>query len=53
MGTSTLLDEVVREASALVTFWRPEGSMQETGELFFKIDDDNVYTLDPVEALPS
>ncbi|EKU81792.1 hypothetical protein ABIB42_000318 [Massilia sp. UYP32] len=53
MGTSTLLDEVVREASALVTFWWLEGRMQETGELFFEIDDDNVYTLDPVEALAS
>ena len=53
MGTSTLLDEVVREAPALVTFWWPEGSIQGTGELFFEIDDDNVYTLDPVEALAS
>lgn len=49
MEATELLAEVAREATSRVTFWWPQGTVAETGELFFEIDDDNAYTLEAVE----
>jgi hypothetical protein len=49
MRGSARLAEFVQEAAALVTFWWPQGTVKETGELFFEIDEDNVYVLEPIE----
>jgi hypothetical protein len=51
MAASAPLAEIVQEAAARVTFWWPAGTVRETGELFFEIDDDNAYTLEPVEPV--
>jgi hypothetical protein len=51
MESSDLLAEVVREAANYVTFWWPQGAIKETGELFFEIDEDNAYTLEPIEPI--
>lgn len=48
MDRSALLEEVVQEAAARVTFWWPAGTLPETGELFFELDADNAYTLEAV-----
>jgi hypothetical protein len=48
MGASATLAEIMREAAALVTFWWPEGTVAEVGELFFEIDEDNAYALEAV-----
>jgi hypothetical protein len=49
MAASAPLTEIVQEVAALVTFWWPAGAVRETGELFFEIDEDNAYTLIPLE----
>ncbi len=53
MESSELLAEIVREAANRVTFWWPAGVVKETGELFFEIDEDNAYTLEPVVPVQS
>lgn len=51
MQASATLAEIMHEAAPLVTFWWPEGTVKETGELFFEIDEDNAYTLDAVASI--
>jgi hypothetical protein len=50
MAACVTLAEIVWEAGALVTFWWPQETVRETGELFFEIEEDNAYTLEPVDS---